>query len=82
MQPVLVLHGHGLRAACLLVDLDAAEAGQEVGDLAMDRWLRLSLVAICTVSRSLRQAASIARVGHGAHEIAAEADERRARCRR
>jgi hypothetical protein len=39
-------------------------------------WLRLSLVEICTVSGSSRQAASIkAVVRHGAHEVAAQADE-------
>jgi hypothetical protein len=54
-------HRHRLRAGCLLVDLDAAEAGQQIRDLAWEpmRRLRLSIVAICTERRSCDHAASI-----------------------
>ena len=59
MQAVLSSIADRLRAGFLLVDLDAAEAGQNVGHprRAPDG-LRLSFVRICTVSRKLRQAGS------------------------
>ncbi|GJE69507.1 hypothetical protein CHKEEEPN_1035 [Methylorubrum podarium] len=72
-----ILHRHRLRTARLLIDLDAAEAGQDVGDLAADEMRAVEL------GRDLHGEPDAAprllhppRVGDGADEVAAEPDER------
>ena len=49
-----VLHGDLLHPGALLIELGTAQAGQDQGIFDTMRWLRLSLVLICTLSSLLR----------------------------
>src|SRR5579863_8155996 len=72
-----ILHGHRLRSRCLFVDLDAAETGQDVGDLPMHQRTTVEL------GENLHCHAYFAPsgidppvIGYGADEVATEHDER------
>jgi hypothetical protein len=67
------LHRYGLRTGCLLVQLDATETGQQIGDLAMDDMAAIELGGDLHAKPQLTPPLFHgSRVGHGSQEIAAE----------
>ena len=71
-----VLHRHGLRSARLLIQLDAAETRQEVGDAAVDQMAAVELGGDLYCQPQLAPGRlHAASIGDRPHEIAAEPDK-------
>jgi hypothetical protein len=76
MQPVLSSTDTACSPPRLAVDLDPAQAGQDVGRLAVHHVAAVQLGRDLHRQRQLAPGRSIRHgLGHGAHEVAAQADE-------